>query len=107
VEIGNDRAPGMVEERVPSYTPKRATLLAAALLLAAREAKTDTHTWRNPTDEARRYLGQMVEWGYEPSAVEQLILTLPTTTPTDPARSPSPVLTRAGGGCRTPIYASA
>ena len=41
----------------------------------AWEAKTGTHTWRNPTGESRRYLGAMVEWGYEASEVEHLILT--------------------------------
>jgi hypothetical protein len=53
-------------------------LLAAALLLAAREAKTDTHTWRKT--RLTRPGATSARWssgGYEPSAVEQLILTLP------------------------------
>jgi ParB family chromosome partitioning protein len=56
----------------------RSLVLAAALLLAAWEDKTGPHTWRNPSDDARRYLGQMIAWGYSPSEVEQLILA-PTT----------------------------
>jgi ParB family chromosome partitioning protein len=64
-------------QQVPGYSPKRAMVLTAALLLAAWEAKTGTHTWRNPSSESRLCLGQMVEWGYEASEVEQLVLTLP------------------------------
>ena len=60
--------------QVPGHSPKRAIILTAALLLAAWEAKTGTHTWRNPTAETRRYLGQMIAWGYEPSEVERLAM---------------------------------
>jgi ParB family chromosome partitioning protein len=60
--------------QVPGHSPKRATLLTAALLLAAWEAKTGTHTWRTPTADTRRYLGQMIAWGYEPSEVERLAI---------------------------------
>src|SRR5690348_17084648 len=59
-------------QQVPRHSSKRATLLTAALLLAAWEAKTGTHTWRNA--ETRRYLGQVTAWGYEPSEVERLAI---------------------------------
>jgi len=40
-----------------------------------------------PGERDRRYLAALVEWGYKPSDVEQLILTPPAAAPTDDAAS--------------------
>lgn len=38
---------------------------------------------RHPGERDRRYLAALIEWGYKPSDVEQLVLTPPPTAPTD------------------------
>lgn len=32
------------------------------------------HTWQHPDQVSRRYLAQMVAWGYEAGEVEQLLI---------------------------------
>ena len=55
-------------------TPKAATMTALAAVLAAWEDSIGKHTWRNPNDWDDRVLSALIEWGYEPSEVESLLL---------------------------------
>lgn len=55
-------------------TPKAATMTTLAAVVAAWEATTGKHSWRNPTAWDARVLGALVEWGYEPSEVERILL---------------------------------
>jgi ParB family transcriptional regulator, chromosome partitioning protein len=43
-------------------------------VVAAWEATTGKHSWRNPTAWDARVLGALVEWGYQPSEVERILL---------------------------------
>jgi ParB family chromosome partitioning protein len=62
----------MLITQIATASAKRATLLTAAALLCAWEAKTDTHTWRQQSEQTRRYLTLMQTWGYALSEVEIL-----------------------------------
>jgi ParB family chromosome partitioning protein len=55
-------------------TPKAATMTTLAAAVAAWEATTGKHSWRNPTAWDARVLGALVEWGYQPSEVERILL---------------------------------
>ncbi|MEV5003823.1 ParB/RepB/Spo0J family partition protein [Nocardioides sp. LML1-1-1.1] len=55
-------------------TPKAATMTMLAAVVAAWEATTGKHSWRNPTAWDARVLGALVEWGYQPSEVERILL---------------------------------
>lgn len=55
-------------------TPKAATRTTLAAVIAAWEATTGKHSWRNPTAWDARVLGALVEWGYQPSEVERILL---------------------------------
>lgn len=55
-------------------TPKAATMTTLAAVVAAWEATTGKHSWRNPTAWDARVLGALVEWGYQPSEVERILL---------------------------------
>ena len=55
-------------------TPKAATMTTLAAVIAAWEATTGKHSWRNPTAWDARVLGALVEWGYQPSDVERILL---------------------------------
>jgi ParB family transcriptional regulator, chromosome partitioning protein len=55
-------------------TPKAATMLTLAAVVAAWEDGTGKHTWRNPSAWDARVLGALMEWGYQPSEVERLLL---------------------------------
>lgn len=55
-------------------TPKAATVTTLAAIVAAWEATTGKHSWRNPTAWDARVLGALVEWGYQPSEVERILL---------------------------------
>ena len=55
-------------------TPKAATMTTLAAVVAAWEATTGKHSWRNPTAWDARVLGALVEWGYQPSEVELILL---------------------------------
>ena len=52
----------------------RAQVIALALVLGAYEDFTSVDTWRNPTPQDRDYLNQLVEWGYQPSDIEQSVI---------------------------------
>lgn len=55
-------------------TPKAAIMTTLAAVVAAWEATTSKHSWRNPTAWDSRVLGALVEWGYQPSEVERIVL---------------------------------
>ena len=55
-------------------TPKAATMTTLAAVMAAWEASIGKHSWRNPTAWDARVLGALIEWGYQPSDVESLLL---------------------------------
>ena len=45
-----------------------------ATVVAAWEASTSKHTWRSPSAWDARVLGALVQWGYQPSEVERILL---------------------------------
>lgn len=55
-------------------TPKAATMTTLAAVLAAWEASTGKHTWRNPTEWDARVLTALMQWGYQPAEVERIVL---------------------------------
>lgn len=55
-------------------TAKALTMRTLAAALLAWEDSTDVHTWRNPGTWDRRIMSALIEWGYEPSEVEQLLI---------------------------------
>ena len=55
----------------------RAQVITLAVVLAAHEAATGTHAWRNPGDDVRRYLGFLAATGYTLSEVEHLAASRP------------------------------
>jgi ParB family chromosome partitioning protein len=55
-------------------TAKVATVRTLAAVLAAWEASTSVHTWRNPTAWDARIMTALAGWGYQPSDVEQLLI---------------------------------
>jgi ParB family chromosome partitioning protein len=62
-------------DRADAATPRQALMLALALLVCEWESGTSRNTWRHPSERDRRYLTALIQWGYQPSEVEQLILT--------------------------------
>lgn len=56
-------------------TAKAQTMRTLAVIIAAWEAHTDVHTWRGPDHWDQRVMAALAEWGYQPSEVEQLLLT--------------------------------
>ena len=57
-------------------TPAAATMRTLAAVLAAWEARSGVHTWRNPGDYDGAIMAAFVGWGYAASEVEQ-VLTAP------------------------------
>ena len=55
-------------------TPKAANMTTLAAVVAASEATTGKHSWRNPIAWDARALGALLEWGYQPSEVERLLI---------------------------------
>jgi len=55
-------------------TPKAAIMTTLAAVVSAWEATTGKHSWRNPSAWDARVLGALVEWGYQPSEVERILL---------------------------------
>lgn len=55
-------------------TPKGSTMTTLAAVIAAWEDSTGKHTWRNPDEWDARVLGALIEWGYEASEVEGILL---------------------------------
>ncbi len=67
-------SPGINQLATQHSTPKAATMTTLAAVLAAWEDSTSTHTWRSPSPWDARVLAALMEWGYEPSDVERLLL---------------------------------
>ncbi|HEY5514710.1 MAG TPA: hypothetical protein VIK12_00715, partial [Pengzhenrongella sp.] len=57
-------------------TPAAATMRTLAAVLAAWEARSGVHTWRNPGDYDAAIMAALIGWGYPASEVEQ-VLTAP------------------------------
>jgi ParB family chromosome partitioning protein len=56
-------------------TAKAATMtITLAAVVTAWEATTGKHSWRKPSRRDSRMLGALMEWGYEPSEVERILL---------------------------------
>ncbi|MDN5896330.1 chromosome partitioning protein, ParB family [Brevibacterium sp. Mu109] len=64
-------------------TPKASTMTTLAAVIAAWEDSTSKHTWRNPDDWDARVLGALIEWGYEASEVEGILIGLDDTHEAD------------------------
>ncbi|MGH3403347.1 MAG: ParB/RepB/Spo0J family partition protein [Streptosporangiaceae bacterium] len=52
----------------------RAQVIGLAVVLAAYEAQTGVHTWRNGAEMGRRYLTALAGWGYTLSEIEQYVV---------------------------------
>jgi ParB family chromosome partitioning protein len=66
---GDDRA-----TLLGTATDARATVVALAVVLAAHEAQTGVHTWRNQSPGSVRYLQALVNWGYQLSDIESIAI---------------------------------
>jgi ParB family chromosome partitioning protein len=75
-EVASDhrRDKHVIAAAAANASPARATTLTVALLVAALEKSTGTHTWRGPTQEAQAYFTQLKNWDYPLSDVELLVL---------------------------------
>ncbi|ODU05270.1 MAG: hypothetical protein ABS81_08130 [Pseudonocardia sp. SCN 72-86] len=69
-ERGGREIASLIEE-TSTATAKRQLVVIAALLLAAWEDRTSVQTWRHATPDVQRYLGAMIEWGYDPGRLER------------------------------------
>jgi len=49
-------------------------MVTLAAVVSAWEATTGKHSWRNPSRWDARVLSALIEWGYEPSEVERILL---------------------------------
>lgn len=63
------------------HQPARIGHVLTGLALAAHEAATGKHTWRNPSRDARAYFTALAAWGYTLSDVEQIVLGVKVVTP--------------------------
>ncbi len=55
-------------------SPKGAIMTTLAAVVAAWEDSIGKHTWRNPSQWDARMLAALMEWGYQPSDVERLLI---------------------------------
>lgn len=55
-------------------TTTRAEFALIAMVAASFEKRLPKDSWRSPTRSGRDYLNQLVEWGYTPSEVENIII---------------------------------
>jgi ParB family chromosome partitioning protein len=69
-----DSASEVASIATKASTPKAATMTTLAAVVTAWEATTGKHSWRNPSRWDARMLGALMEWGYEPSEVERILL---------------------------------
>ncbi|MBU4337269.1 MAG: ParB N-terminal domain-containing protein [Actinobacteria bacterium] len=58
-------------------TPAAATMRTLAVVLAAWEARSGVHTWRNPGPYDAAIMAALVAWGYPASEVEQILTAAP------------------------------
>lgn len=63
-----------LRRKIDKASPRVALRMTAALLLLAWDKRAGRHTWRNPTEQDRRYLTAIIGWGYQPSEIEQGIV---------------------------------
>jgi len=63
-----------ITNAIDAASLSRAQLIGLVVVLAAIEARTGTHTWRNPTPTIARYLRAIASWGYNLSEIEQSTL---------------------------------
>lgn len=64
-------------------TPKAATMLALASVLAAWEDCTGVHTWRSPSGWDAQVMTTLTTWGYPAAEVEALLITAHASDQTD------------------------
>ena len=76
VPSGGYQASAHLAERALAHasTPAAATLRTLAAVLAAWEARTGVHTWRNPGPYDAAIMTALIGWGYTPSDVEHLLI---------------------------------
>lgn len=79
--LGADPAPGYfgasaecARLAAQPTSPKAQTMRTLAAVVLGWEESTDVHTWRNPDAWSRRIMSALIEWGYEPSVVERLLV---------------------------------
>jgi ParB family chromosome partitioning protein len=60
-----------ITSAIDAASPARAQLIGLVVVLAAIEARTGTHTWRNPSGTIARYLRALAAWGYNLAEIEQ------------------------------------
>lgn len=63
-----------ITDAIDAASPARAQLIGLVVAMRAIEARTGTHTWRNPTDDVTRYLRAIASWGYDLAAIEQSVI---------------------------------
>lgn len=61
-------------QRAEKATPGAATMLTCAILVAAWEARVTREAWRNPSRTDALVMGALIQWGYEASEVERMLL---------------------------------
>lgn len=64
-------------------TPKASIMTTLAAVIAAWEDSIGKHTWRNPDAWDARVLAALIEWGYEASEVEGILIGLDDTHQAD------------------------
>jgi ParB family transcriptional regulator, chromosome partitioning protein len=67
-------ASGDLNNVIERASEARRQVIAFGLALAALEADTGVHTWRNPSAGARRLLLALSEWGYGLSDIERTVI---------------------------------
>lgn len=78
--LGLDARSWQAPDQLPGYlcevrTPKRQVMLALAAVLAAWEEGLSRESWRRPDPWNARVLTAITGWGYQPSPVENLMVT--------------------------------
>jgi ParB family chromosome partitioning protein len=63
-----------IKKAIGAAADGRGQVIAIGIVLADRESSLGVNTWRSPYWEAAEYLRQLVEWGYEPSEIEQSVI---------------------------------
>jgi ParB family chromosome partitioning protein len=63
-----------IKKAIGAAADGRAQVIAIGIVVADQESSLGVNTWRSPYWEAAEYLRQLVEWGYEPSEIEQSVI---------------------------------
>ena len=91
-QFGPGRVAAVVE-LAGTASDAKALVIALALIAGAYEDATGVHTWRRPEAHpvTGRYFAALASWGYQPSAIEQAVITgepyTPAAAPASPAGS--------------------